>query len=66
MGTNTMVDEIAEFVSVNKFPIKYKEIGGTIIITPMGLDISEIDQICMKFGGSLINGEIVIHHGEGR
>ena len=61
-----MVLEIAEFVAVNNLPIKYKEIDGRIIITPMGLDISEVDQICVKFGGTLVNGEIIIHHGEGR
>lgn len=55
-----MVDEIAEFVSANKFPIRYRQIDGTIYITPMGLDISEIDEICMKFNGKLVDGEIII------
>lgn len=60
-----MVDEIAEFVSINNFPIKYTQSNGIITIKPLGLDITEIDEICMKFGGSLVNGEIIIHE-EGR
>lgn len=56
-----MVDDIAEFVSVNNFPIKYRQIDGIITITPLGLDITEIDEICIKFGGTLIDGEIIIH-----
>jgi hypothetical protein len=60
-----MVDKIAEFVAANKLPIAYKQKNGIITITPLGLDISEIDEICMKFNGKLINGEIVIYE-EGR
>ena len=65
MVINTMVNEIAEFVSANKFPIKYTQNNGIITITPLGLDISEIDEICIKFNGKLINGEIIINE-EGR
>jgi hypothetical protein len=60
-----MVTEIAEFVAANKLPIAYKQKDGIITVTPKGLDISEIDEICIKFGGKLINGEIIIHE-EGR
>ena len=56
-----MVDKIAQFVAVNNFPIKYTQIDGIITITPLGLDITEIDEICREFGGKLVNGEIIIH-----
>lgn len=56
-----MVNEIADFVSVNNFPIQYSEKDGIITITPRGLDISEIDEICVKFNGKLVDGVIIIH-----
>ena len=61
MVISIMVDKIAEFVASNKFPISYKQKDGIITITPLGLDISEIDEICREFNGTLINGEIIIH-----
>jgi len=60
-----MVNRIFEFVTANKFPIAYSEKDGIITITPKGLDISEIDEICREFNGTLVNGEIIIHE-EGR
>jgi len=56
-----METNLRQFILDNNLPVKYSESYGIIKLTPMGLDIEEIDEICVRFGGRLVDSEIIIN-----